>query len=87
MHAVGNINTTTNGLVVSRHDKLRKIELPKSRNREQFRTRKEEIPYKKYCLSMETPLLDCKQHPPNFAQRWCATRLATTASKQTSLKT
>ena len=45
MHAVENISTSkTDGLVVSRHDKLVKIELPKSYTREQIPARKEQIP-------------------------------------------
>ena len=45
MHAVENISTSKiDGLVVSRHDKLVKIELPKSYTREQIPARKEQIP-------------------------------------------
>ena len=45
MHAVENINTTKiNGLIVSRHDKLVKIDLPKLYTRDQIPARKEQIP-------------------------------------------
>ena len=45
MHAVENINTMKiNGLIVSRHDKLVKIDLPKSYTRDQIPARKEQIP-------------------------------------------
>jgi len=45
MHAVEKITTSKiNGLVVSRHDKLVKIELPKSYTRGQIPARKEQIP-------------------------------------------
>ena len=45
MHAVENINTTKiNGLIVSRHDKLVKIDLPKLYRRDQIPARKEQIP-------------------------------------------
>ena len=45
MHTVGNISTMKiDGLVVSRQDKLVKIELPKSYSRDQIPSRKEQIP-------------------------------------------
>ena len=44
-HAVENINTMKiNGLIISRHDKLVNIELPKSYTRDQIPARKEQIP-------------------------------------------
>ena len=45
MHAIENINTMKiNGLIVSRHDKLVKIDLPKLYTRDQIPDRKEQIP-------------------------------------------